>query len=299
ENKFIIVELCDDILIDTIVLANFEFFSSMFRTFRVSISDRYPIKMDRWKELGVFEARNSREIQAFAVENPLIWARYLRVEFLTHYGNEYYCPVSLLRVHGTTMMEEFRSQNEPVRGDDEVEDGPVEVAPLASEEKQEPSETIETQSVEPPKGTSARQEEPEVTFNTAVPAIASNLSAIASPNSQNDSAQAQNTSLSSTNAKPPPSTGVNIGKDGILEGDIAQSTAPTSLVEPPEIAHSTKLDKTSQLMGRETGKATTVEPSTKTGFEASTVVEATFSSANGSTAMDFTASANSTASKPS
>ena len=107
KNKFFIVELCDDILIDTVVLANFEFFSSMFRTFRVSVSDRYPVKLEKWKDIGTFEARNSREVQAFLVENPLIWARYLRIEFLTHFGNEYYCPVSLLRVHGTTMMEEF------------------------------------------------------------------------------------------------------------------------------------------------------------------------------------------------
>ncbi|KAK4990532.1 hypothetical protein LTR66_006765 [Elasticomyces elasticus] len=116
-NKFFIVELCADILIDTVVLANYEFFSSMFRTFRLSVSDRYPVKLDRWKQLGVFEARNSREVQAFLVEQPLIWARYLRIEFLTHYGNEYYCPVSLLRVHGTTMMEEFRYQEEAARGE--------------------------------------------------------------------------------------------------------------------------------------------------------------------------------------
>ncbi|KAJ9631864.1 hypothetical protein H2203_000264 [Taxawa tesnikishii (nom. ined.)] len=64
-NKFLIVELCNDILIDTVVLANYEFFSSIFRTFRVSVSDRYPVKPDRWKELGVFEARNSRGVQAF------------------------------------------------------------------------------------------------------------------------------------------------------------------------------------------------------------------------------------------
>ncbi|KAK7534379.1 UNC-like C-terminal-domain-containing protein [Phyllosticta citribraziliensis] len=122
DNKFVIVELCDDILVDTIVLANFEFFSSMFRTFRVSVSDRYPVKLDRWKELGIFEARNSRDIQAFLVENPLIWARYLRIEFLSYYGNEFYCPVSLLRVHGTTMMEEFRHQEEAARGDDDSEE---------------------------------------------------------------------------------------------------------------------------------------------------------------------------------
>ena len=120
-NKFFIVELCDNILIDTIVLANFEFFSSIFRTFRISVSDKYPVKLEKWRELGVYEARNTREVQAFLVENPLIWARYLRVEFLTHYGNEYYCPVSLLRVHGTTMMEEFNSEMKNSGGDDDSE----------------------------------------------------------------------------------------------------------------------------------------------------------------------------------
>ena len=126
KNKFFIVELCDDILIDTVVLANFEFFSSMFRTFRVSVSDRYPAKPDKWRELGSYEARNSREVQAFLVRNPLIWARYLRIEFLTHYGNEYYCPVSLLRVHGTTMMEEFNTEVKNAGGGEDIEVDEVE-----------------------------------------------------------------------------------------------------------------------------------------------------------------------------
>ncbi|KAJ9134485.1 Sad1/UNC domain-containing protein [Pleurostoma richardsiae] len=108
ENKYVIVELSEDILVDTVVLANFEFFSSMIRRFRVSVSDRYPVKMDRWKELGTFEARNTRDIQAFLVDNPKIWAKYIRIEFLTHYGNEYYCPVSLLRVHGTRMLDTWK-----------------------------------------------------------------------------------------------------------------------------------------------------------------------------------------------
>ena len=122
DNKFLIVELCDDILVDTVVLANYEFFSSMFRHFRVSISDRYPVKLDRWRTLATFEARNSRDIQPFLIAEPQIWARYLRIEFLTQYGNEFYCPLSLLRVHGTTMMEQFRRDEEEARGvDDDVE----------------------------------------------------------------------------------------------------------------------------------------------------------------------------------
>ncbi|KAI4177762.1 MAG: hypothetical protein LQ343_000226 [Gyalolechia ehrenbergii] len=121
-NNFFIVELCDDILVDTVVLANFEFFSSIFRTFRVSVSDRYPVKLDKWRDLGTFEAKNNRGIQAFLVEEPQIWARYLRIEFLTHYGHEYYCPVSLLRVHGTTMMEEFNHEMKNSKGEDEADD---------------------------------------------------------------------------------------------------------------------------------------------------------------------------------
>ncbi|KAF2128395.1 hypothetical protein P153DRAFT_367545 [Dothidotthia symphoricarpi CBS 119687] len=136
KNKFIIVELCDDILVDTVVLANYEFFSSMFRHFRVSVSDRYPVKMDRWRTLATFEARNSRDIQPFLVTESQIWARYLRIEFLTQFGNEFYCPLSLLRVHGTTMMDQFRREEEEARGlDDEVE-----LSEIAEEDYVKPAE---------------------------------------------------------------------------------------------------------------------------------------------------------------
>jgi hypothetical protein len=137
DNKFLIVELCDEIFVDTVVLANYEFFSSMFRHFRVSVSDRYPVKMERWRTLGTFEARNSRDIQPFLITEPQIWARYLRIEFLTQFGNEFYCPLSLLRVHGTTMMEQFRREEEEARGieddDEDLETQGVEVAKPAED----------------------------------------------------------------------------------------------------------------------------------------------------------------------
>jgi hypothetical protein len=94
----------------------------MVRTFRVSVSDhRYPVKVEKWKDLGTYEARNSREIQAFLIENPQIWARYLRIEFLSHYGNEYYCPLSLVRVHGTRMLESWK-ETEAIGDEDDSED---------------------------------------------------------------------------------------------------------------------------------------------------------------------------------
>ncbi|GKZ18639.1 hypothetical protein AbraIFM66951_007659 [Aspergillus brasiliensis] len=151
-NKFLILELCDDILVDTVVLANYEFFSSIFHTFRVSVSDRYPAKLDQWRELGVYEARNTREVQAFAVENPLIWARYVKIEFLTHYGNEFFCPLSLIRVHGTTMLEEYKHDGEVSRTEDVVADEELEPAPVAAE-----IETIPTVDVAAAAGTAEQK----------------------------------------------------------------------------------------------------------------------------------------------
>ncbi|TFB01919.1 Uncharacterized protein CCMA1212_006138 [Trichoderma ghanense] len=144
QNKYVIVELSDDILIDTIVIANFEFFSSMIRHFRVSVSDRYPVKMDKWREVGIFEAANSRDIQAFLVQNPQIWAKYIRIEFLTHYGNEYYCPVSLLRVHGSRMLDSWKD-SETGREDEALEEEEEE-----QEEKTEEIVHIPTTTVTPP-----------------------------------------------------------------------------------------------------------------------------------------------------
>ncbi|KAF8475572.1 UNC-like C-terminal-domain-containing protein [Kalaharituber pfeilii] len=179
ENKFVIVELCDDILVDTVVLANYEFFSSMFKTFRVSVSDRYPVKATGWKELGVFEGRNSREIQAFLVENPQIWARYLKIDFLTHYGNEFYCPISLLRVHGTTMLEEFRrAQEEAARGaiEDDAEDDITEelVEELAAKDNNFSHDELEALAETGPFGlqkTDQQFKTPKVPSDTATSAI--------------------------------------------------------------------------------------------------------------------------------
>ncbi len=115
--KYIIVELCNDILIDTVHLANFEYFSGVFREFRLTVAAKYPPGKEGWTELGVFFGRNSRDVQSFAVKNPLIWARYVRIELLNFYGSEFYCPLSLVRVYGKTMMEEYK-QDEISDGDD-------------------------------------------------------------------------------------------------------------------------------------------------------------------------------------
>jgi len=61
--KYIIVELCDEIQIDNIVLANLEFFSSMFKLFRVSGGTAYPESAGSWRDIGTFRASNARGMQ--------------------------------------------------------------------------------------------------------------------------------------------------------------------------------------------------------------------------------------------
>lgn len=139
QNKFVIIELCQDILVDTVAIANFEFFSSMFRHIRISVSDRFPVANEGWHNLGEFEAASVRNLQYFYIKNPLIWARYLQVEFLSHWGNEFYCPISLVRVHGTTMMDEYKNQEEKERRQQQQQQ---EKAVGSSTTKQEPTATV-------------------------------------------------------------------------------------------------------------------------------------------------------------
>ena len=61
--NFIVVELCDDIRIDTVQLANFEFFSGVFRDFRVSVAQTYTIDGKGWIEAGTYRAKNIRGVQ--------------------------------------------------------------------------------------------------------------------------------------------------------------------------------------------------------------------------------------------
>ncbi|PWN54120.1 hypothetical protein IE53DRAFT_408166 [Violaceomyces palustris] len=118
EGQFVIVELCDEIKIDTIVLANYEFFSRMFKRFSVRVANDLQRKEEDWVELGTFRARNMRGLQVFNVPTPregTRFFRYVRIDILEHYGSEYFCPISLLRVYGLTQLEDFEREEEEER----------------------------------------------------------------------------------------------------------------------------------------------------------------------------------------
>ncbi|KAF9336057.1 hypothetical protein BG006_009847 [Podila minutissima] len=110
KEKFFVVELCEEILVDAFILGNYEFFSSTFKDFVVSVN-RYPPRDDGWSVLGHFQARNTRDAQVFRPATPQL-ATYIRFDFVSHYGNEYYCPVTLLRVYGATALEQLKQEEE-------------------------------------------------------------------------------------------------------------------------------------------------------------------------------------------
>lgn len=103
------IELCQPIQVRQLDIANFEIFSSNPREFLVSISDRYPTK--KWVRLGTFRARDERTVQSFPLDEHQ-FARYIKVELLSHFGSEHFCPLSLIRVFGTSMMEEYELNSE-------------------------------------------------------------------------------------------------------------------------------------------------------------------------------------------
>lgn len=59
-NQFVVVELCEDIRIDTVQLANFEFFSGVFKDFSVSVAKTYK---EDWVDAGTYRAKNVRGVQ--------------------------------------------------------------------------------------------------------------------------------------------------------------------------------------------------------------------------------------------
>lgn len=111
-DKHMVVELCQDIRVDTVLLANYELFSSTFKDIEVAVSKKYPPGSEsEWRVLGRWQARNVLGEQVFRVDahhtKNGIFSRFLRLRLLTHYGQEYYCPLSVLRVFGKTMIDDF------------------------------------------------------------------------------------------------------------------------------------------------------------------------------------------------
>lgn len=158
EGQFVVVELCQHVRVDTLVLGNLEFFSSMFKRFEVRLASTLHAAEENWHFLGSFRARNVRGLQVFRIDNvPSSYYRYMRIDFMEHYGSEHYCPVSVLRVYG-------RNEREDV--DDDVE-----------EEEEDPEPALEA----PPTPSQSQLELPQVPEQPEPVEIPQTASAVNSP----------------------------------------------------------------------------------------------------------------------
>lgn len=103
EDKYVVVELAEETLVDTIMVGNLEYHSSNLRHFELLGSPEV-FPTDEWMSLGSFEAENVRHIQNFTLPEPK-WVRTLKLRLLTHYGSEFYCTLSVLQIHGVDAIE--------------------------------------------------------------------------------------------------------------------------------------------------------------------------------------------------
>ncbi|CAK5102959.1 unnamed protein product [Meloidogyne enterolobii] len=109
QNKFLIIELCEIIQLNSFEIANFELFSSNPKDFRLWGSERYPTQ--EWILIGDFEAQNIRKLQSFDVKQQnTLYIRFVKLELLTHYGNEHFCTLSTFVVYGTSIIEEYEAE---------------------------------------------------------------------------------------------------------------------------------------------------------------------------------------------
>ncbi|KAF8380036.1 hypothetical protein HHK36_027506 [Tetracentron sinense] len=102
EDKFVVIELAEETLVDAVKIANFEHHSSNFKDFELSGSLSYPT--EAWSLMGKFVAANVKHAQRFMLPEPK-WVRYLRLNLLSHYGSEFYCTLSVLEVYGVDAIE--------------------------------------------------------------------------------------------------------------------------------------------------------------------------------------------------
>ncbi|CAG2170552.1 unnamed protein product [Oppiella nova] len=54
---------------------------------------------------GTFGAQDERSVQRFPLQNTG-FVKFIKVELLSHYGSEHFCPLSVVRVFGTSLFEE-------------------------------------------------------------------------------------------------------------------------------------------------------------------------------------------------
>lgn len=136
--KFLVAELCEMVQINRFQLANFELFSSRPKQFRLWSSERYP--SPEWHLLGLWTAEDKREIHSFLIDNQF-YAKYIKLELLDHYGGEQFCTLTLIRVLGVSVVEEYENEATSAHNNENQPQNPAAIIIPSLEGEQQNSTT--------------------------------------------------------------------------------------------------------------------------------------------------------------
>lgn len=104
-SRWVDLELSEDVILESVETANFEYYSSSARKVAVLGAGSYPPK--KWNVLGVFDFHNIKTVQRFQISKRVV-TRFLRVVYAGKQGNEYYCPVSTIRAFGKNLIADWK-----------------------------------------------------------------------------------------------------------------------------------------------------------------------------------------------
>ena len=120
-DKFVVVELSEEVTLTSVVLGNFEFHSSSVKDFEIWGTAGHHQVEEGWTRIMRGRADNARNFQKFTAPAPL-WVRYVRIAIVGHYENQHFCTMSLLRVHGKDAKETLKEEMERLQAEvEEVE----------------------------------------------------------------------------------------------------------------------------------------------------------------------------------
>lgn len=109
--KYVVIGLSEDIMVTSIILANYEKYSSMVQDFQVLASVTYPT--NEWEDLGKYTAEYKLGEQVFNItQAPTSHTRILKIKFLSYYQVDYLCTLSQIKVHGLTVIATLQQEVE-------------------------------------------------------------------------------------------------------------------------------------------------------------------------------------------
>ena len=108
-DKWLAVELSEEVLMDSVQLTNVEFYSAPLREWDLYVSRTYPKGDGTWTPLARLVALPERGTQSFSLPHPA-WARFLVLAGRSHHGEARYCTLTQLAVHGKDAAETLREE---------------------------------------------------------------------------------------------------------------------------------------------------------------------------------------------